>query len=101
MTQDIDGEVAELRQLTVEQLRVRHQQLSGLPSRVGNKDHLVRRIAWWLQTLADGGLSDRARQRAEELAGDPDLLATPVATENSIRVCIAGHSPFEIPDNPE
>ena len=35
----------------------------------------MRRIAWWLQALAEGGLSQRARRRAEELSGDADLLA--------------------------
>ena len=64
MARDIDGEVAEMRQLTVEQLRDRHQEVSGVLSRVGNKEHLVRRIAWWLQALSEGGLSDRARQCA-------------------------------------
>ena len=78
MADDIDQEVAELRQLCVAQLRARHQQLSGQPSRSGNKDHLVRRIAWWLQAMAEGGLSDHALQRAKELATDPALLATPL-----------------------
>jgi hypothetical protein len=77
MADNIDQEVADLRKPTVEQLRGRHQQLSILPPRVGNKDHLVRRIAWWLQALPESGLRDRARQRAEELAGDAELLATP------------------------
>ena len=73
MAHDIDREVAELRKLTVEQLRVRHQQVSGATARSPHKEHLVRRIAWWLQALAEGGLSDRARRRATELVADIDL----------------------------
>ena len=75
MAHDIDREVAELREMTVAQLRDRHAEVSGATARSPHKEHLVRRIAWWLQALAEGGLSHRARQRAEELAGDADLLA--------------------------
>ena len=73
MAHDIDREVADLRKLTVEQLRARHQQVSGTTVRSPHKEHLVRRIAWWLQALAEGGLSDRARRRATELVADIDL----------------------------
>ena len=34
---------------------------------------MVKRIAWRLQALAEGDLSERARQRAAELARDADL----------------------------
>ena len=40
MAHDIDREIAELRQLTVEQLRARHQQVSGTPVRSPHKEHL-------------------------------------------------------------
>ncbi len=75
MAQDIDQQLAELRQLTVKQLRARHAEVSGAESRSPHKEHLVRRIAWWLQALAEGGLSQRARRRAEELAADAAQLA--------------------------
>jgi len=38
-----------------------------------NKAWLVKRIAWRLQALAEGNLSERARRRAAELANDADL----------------------------
>jgi Protein of unknown function (DUF2924) len=38
---------------------------------------LVKRIAWRLQVLAEGDLSQRARQRAAELANDADLRLLP------------------------
>ena len=41
-----------------------------------HKEWLVRRIAWRLQALAEGDLSERARQRAAELANDADLRIT-------------------------
>ena len=50
--------------------------LFGEPTRTGNRTWLVRRIAWRLQALAQGDLSERARRRAEELARDADLRLT-------------------------
>ena len=47
--------------------------MTGEDSRSSNKDFLVRRIAWKLQALAEGDLSERARQRAAEIASDGDL----------------------------
>jgi hypothetical protein len=41
---------------------------------------LVKRIAWRLQALAEGDLSERARQRAAELANDADLRLNPPRT---------------------
>ncbi len=75
MTRHIDEEIADLRQMTAEQLRARHGEVCPAPARSAHKQHLVRRIAWWLQALAEGDLSQRARQRAEQLARDADLLA--------------------------
>jgi hypothetical protein len=43
------------------------------PSPSSNRAHLLRRIAWRLQARAEGDLSERARQRAEQLAGDADV----------------------------
>ncbi|MAF64431.1 MAG: hypothetical protein CMJ84_02065 [Planctomycetes bacterium] len=37
------------------------------------KPWIVKRIAWRLQSLAEGDLSDRACQRAAELANDADV----------------------------
>jgi hypothetical protein len=41
-----------------------------------NKAWLVKRLAWPIECLAEGGLSKRARQRAAELACDADLRST-------------------------
>ncbi len=73
MTLDIDQEIAALRQMTVRQLRSRHQELFGEPPRSTHKQHLVRHIAWRIQALAEGDLSERARRRAAELVCDADL----------------------------
>ena len=70
-------EIAALRRLGTAQLRQRYAQAFGEPTRVGNKPWLVKRIAWRLQALAEGDLSERARRRAAELANDADLRLSP------------------------
>jgi hypothetical protein len=42
-------------------------------TRCRNREHLFRRIAWRLQALAEGDLSERARRREHEIARDADL----------------------------
>src|SRR5262249_26372487 len=66
-------EITALERLTVPELRGRYAELFGEATRVGHKVWLLKRIAWRLQALAEGDLSERARQRALELANDADL----------------------------
>src|SRR5207249_4312030 len=73
MTLLIGAEVAALRRMTAKELCQRFAELFGQPARSGNKIWLIRRIAWRLQALAEGDLSERARHRAAELANDADL----------------------------
>ena len=83
MDPDITKEVAGLPQLSFADLRARYAELFAEPTRVGNRPWLVRRIAWRLQALAEGDLSDRARQRAAELANDADLRLLPPKTAHA------------------
>ena len=66
-------EIDELSRMTVGQLRQKHLEVFGEESRSNHKQFLFRRIAWRIQALAEGGLSDRARRRALEIASDADL----------------------------
>src|SRR5438874_13265253 len=77
MTPDLAREVAALERLGVAALRRRFALLFGEPTRAGNKAWLVKRLAWRLQALAEGDLSERARRRAAELAQDADFRLTP------------------------
>src|ERR1700678_2927532 len=77
MTRNLAAEVAALRQMTVNELRSRLAELFGEPTRASNRTWLMRRIAWRLQALAEGDLSERARRRAAELANDADLRLSP------------------------
>jgi hypothetical protein len=77
MSMNVGKEVAALQRMTVNELRVRYAEVFGDETRTGNKAWLVKRIAWRLQAMAEGGLSERARQRAEELANDADVRMSP------------------------
>src|SRR5438874_2855399 len=78
--------IAELQRLTMSQLRGRYAELFGETTAVKNRTWLLRRVAWRLQSLAEGDLSERARQRAAELANDADLRITVPRIEQPIAV---------------
>ena len=58
-------------------LRQRYAELFGEVCHTGNKAWLLKRIAWRLQSLAAGDLSERARRHAAALANDADLRLSP------------------------
>src|SRR5262249_12360553 len=68
--------IADLQRLTMHQLRACYTELFGETTSAKNRTWLLRRVAWRLQSLAEGDLSERARQRAAELANDADLRIT-------------------------
>lgn len=76
MTLSVAKKVAALGRMTVSELRSKHIEAFGEPTRTGNRDYLVKRIAWRLQANAHGDLSEQARRRAEQLANDADLRTT-------------------------
>ena len=84
MPLDVAQELTTLRGLTIGELRHKYAELFGEPTRTGNKVWLVRRLVWRLQALAEGGLSERARQRASELAHDADLRLSPPRTSKNV-----------------
>ncbi|GIW55524.1 MAG: hypothetical protein KatS3mg114_0133 [Planctomycetaceae bacterium] len=74
---NVGKEVAALQRMTVKELREKYADAFGEETNANNKAWLVKRIAWRLQALAEGDLSERARQRAAELANDADLRLNP------------------------
>lgn len=76
MTKNLDTEIAALRRMTPGELREKYLEVFGEPSRSANKAFLCKRLAWRIQSLAEGTLSERARQRAAELARDADIRMT-------------------------
>ena len=70
MNLSITGKIAALRRMAVAELQEQWFLLYGEPTRSRNRDYLWKRLAWRIQELQHGGLSDRAEQRIEELASD-------------------------------
>lgn len=77
MNHEIEREVGRLHQMATSEICERYSQLLGERARSRHRPYLIRRIAWRLQALAEGDLSERARRRAEELANDADVRVTP------------------------
>jgi hypothetical protein len=61
MDSQLDENIDQLRQMTTAQLRLKYHELFGQASHSNHKDYLFRRVAWRMQALAQGGLSERAR----------------------------------------
>ena len=64
----IAAELATLAELTIPQLHKKYEELFGRPAKTHNRAFLRKRIAFRIQELAEGGLSQRALDRIEELA---------------------------------
>ena len=73
IVETIHKQIEELSRMTVRQLREKHLELFGEETRGHHKQFLFRRMAWRLQALAEGGLSERAKRRALAIANDADL----------------------------
>jgi hypothetical protein len=77
----IAKQIEGLSDMTVTELREKYAQVFGEPTTSRHKVYLRKRIAWGLQAREEGGLSERALRRAEELARDSDLrLLAPART---------------------
>ena len=73
MEQIFNPDIAALQRMSTSDLRRRYAEVFGDQPPSWNRVWMLKRLAWRLQALAEGGLSERARRRAEELANDADL----------------------------
>jgi len=76
MSLNIGKEISALKRMTVPELRRRYGEVCGEGTTSRHKDYLIRRIIWHLQMKQEGGLSERARARAKELAAGVDVRLT-------------------------
>ena len=92
----VGAEIEEMKGWTTSGLRTKYLELFGYASRSSNKQFLFRRIAWRLQAQAEGDLSERARQWAQEIAQDVDLrIRAPKDFLDALK-----HSGSETPQRP-
>ena len=74
----VTTQIAEFQRMTVSQLRDKWKELyHGEETRSCNRAYLWRRLAWRVQELAYGGLSERAKARIAELNATDDLRFLP------------------------
>ena len=73
MTPEVAKRIEALRDMTAAELREEYASVFGEETRSRHKVFLRKRIAWGLQAREEGGLSERAKRRAAELARDTDL----------------------------
>lgn len=74
---NIGKEIAALHRLPVKALVAKYAELFGDETRTRNKAWLIKRLSWRIQANSFGGLSERARQRALEIADEADLRIHP------------------------
>jgi len=72
-TTALRAEIEGLRHMTVGHLKDKYREVFCEESRSNHKQFLFRRVAWRDQANAEGGLSERTRRRALEIADDADL----------------------------
>ena len=70
MDTSILSQIGALQRMSVSDLQAEWLRRYGEPTRSRNKQFLFRRLAWRIQELQRGGLSDAARDRIEELSSD-------------------------------
>src|SRR5438128_25597 len=90
------GTIAGLQRLTMHELRAQYAELFGETTSAKNRTWLLRRLAWRLQALAEGDLSERARQRAAELADDADLRTTVPRVQMPVPAVVANLQPLPL-----
>ena len=73
MEQILNADIAALQRMSTSDLRRRYAEVFDDQPPSWNRVWMLKRLAWRLQALAEGGLSERARRRAQELANDADL----------------------------
>jgi hypothetical protein len=73
MDKSIVAQIRELKDMSTGELREKYAALFGEEPRCSNRDWLWKRIAYRIQEMSEGTLSERARRRARELADEAHL----------------------------
>ena len=78
---NISRGITAMRKMTVSELRMKYAEVFGETTKSRHKEFLIRRVIWRLQANQEGGLSERARRRATELAAESDVRLTAPRTK--------------------
>ena len=85
----ITSQIAVLNRMSVSDLQAEWLRLYGSPTRSRNRQFLFRRLAWRVQELTHGGLSDASKQRIDALASD-DFVRARTPTQASVEALSGG-----------
>ena len=77
MGNSIAAQIKALQKMSVPELKKRYRELCGKETSITNKGYLVKKIAWKIQELEYGGLSDHTKKRMLEIAQTMNLLEKP------------------------
>ncbi len=83
MALNVSKEIASLKRMTLADLRTKYAEVFGESTTSRHRGFLIRRIIWRLQANQEGDLTERARQRARQLAADSDVRLTAPRTKAS------------------
>lgn len=75
--------LAGIRKMTTNQMREKYVEIFNEQTRSCNRQWMLRRIAWRLQSLDEGSLSSRGIRRARELACEQDIRVIPPSARAS------------------
>jgi len=75
------GQIEDLKKLPVRELQRRYLEVFGEGTKSRNRVYLFKRIAYRIQEKKHGGLSERARRRAAQLAEDAPIRRRPEPKE--------------------
>ena len=84
MTTSMLNEIAKLQRMSVAELQAEWIRLYGEPTRSRNRQFLFRRLAWRIQELQHGGLSDVAKDRIDKLALEFTRARTPAVASTTL-----------------
>ena len=77
MNDSIAARINALQGMSIPQLKEKYRELYGKNISVSNKGYLIKKIAWKIQELEYGGLSDHVRKRTLEIAQTMNLPEKP------------------------
>ena len=77
MQLNVGKEIAAMKQMAVGQLRDRSAEVFGETTNTRNKQWLLKKIIWRIQSIAEGDISERARARAIEIVSDAEIRRRP------------------------
>ena len=83
---NVAKELAQLMKMSIGELRETYLELYGQATRTRNKVYLQKRLTWRIQELAEGGLSDRALARIDELVPPGAPIVLPGARRKQVAV---------------